>query len=152
MDIKKTIIVLFFGILFLTVGLHATLVYTNDFEMDNGGAIVSNDAVWEWGHPTAGDYYILNMPYGTNCWATIITGYYGYNQTSYLAFTNINLTGANYATLEFDEYHYFYSSSCHDGVDFWISTNGSPYFKVGTCCAFYNKSSVSSLGSGPGWA
>lgn len=82
-----------------------SLPYIEDFESDNGGWISDGSyQLFEWGTPSQVGPSAANS--GTNCWATIIAGYYNIdNAWVYITSPPINATAETQVYLTF--YHYF---------------------------------------------
>lgn len=133
--------------------VQSTTIYSNNFEVNNGGLIQvgCRNFAWEWGIPK----YVgpTNAHSGQRCWGTVIEGnYYTTSNREYLIITNLTLTSATNANLEFWHYYEFCSMG-DDAGHVQVSTNGgTDWILLGDYPYEYPFSSIWMLDSGPGYA
>jgi len=94
--------------------------WTEDFDTDDGGFVVGEDAFWEWGTPSGtGPAAAHSTPY---CWGTVIGGDYGMNNASWQLFVHLDRP---YAYISF--WHWYdmenYLTTGYDGGNIWVSTD-----------------------------
>ncbi|MFZ3071125.1 MAG: carboxypeptidase regulatory-like domain-containing protein, partial [Anaerolineaceae bacterium] len=66
-----------------------TVVYSSNFDTDNGGFTVSGTTSWAWGAPTSGPSAPYSAP---NVWATNLSGDYGNNESGWITSPVIDLS------------------------------------------------------------
>lgn len=149
---KISIFLLLLSFLYLPKIIKSAIMYSNNFESDDGGLvqISSRNYIWERGTPM----YVgpTNAYSGLKCWGTRIQGSYG-NGTNkeYLVLTNLDLSSAGYAYLEF--YHWYeFDDGQVDGGRVEVSTNGgATYTNLGNYPYEY-PATPTIFNGGPGYA
>ncbi len=139
-------------LIIIPVYLNSSTIYSNNFELDNGGLIQTNGVnfLWEWGTPN----YIgpENAHSGQKCWGTVIEGNYGFTTNrEYLLITNINLTAVSYADLEFWHYYKIHDMGGDGGRPEITTNNGVDWEYLGDYPYDYPSSWISELDNGPGY-
>ena len=66
-----------------------TVIYSNNFDSDNGGFTVSGTTSWAWGAPTSGPSAPYSIP---NVWATNLAGNYGSSEAGWITSPVIDLS------------------------------------------------------------
>ncbi len=112
-------------LLLLLVPLPATagdIIYSEDFEADNGGYSISGgNPSWAWGSPTNGPGSAHS---GNNAWATNLSGDYNSNENAYLSSPNIDLSTYADMELELSWWQYIHTEEDYDFASVEISNDG----------------------------